>query len=48
MVHRAVRERRRGLLWKLGRDLLVLAAGAAVFSTLFILLSLILRGTVNW
>lgn len=48
MVHRAVRERERGPWWKLGRDLLVLAGGAVVFSTLYVLLSLVVHGTVNW
>ncbi len=46
MVHRGLPDR--GPLWKLGRDLLFVAAAAGAFSVLFILLSLVLRGTVSW
>jgi hypothetical protein len=47
MAHREF-GRERGVWWKLGRDLLFMAAAAAVFSVLFILLSLALHGHVNW
>jgi hypothetical protein len=47
MAHREF-GRERGAWWKLGRDLLFMAAAAAVFSVLFILLSLALHGHVNW
>jgi hypothetical protein len=46
MVHRGLPDH--GPLWKLGRDLLFLAVAAGVASALFILLSLVLRGHVNW
>lgn len=37
-----------GLLWRLGRDLLFMAAAAGVFSALFILGDLLFYGRVNW
>jgi hypothetical protein len=46
MVHRGIPEH--GPWWKLGRDLLFLIIAAGIFAALFILLSLALRGTVNW
>lgn len=46
MAHRGMPEH--GRRWKLARDLLIVLAVAALGSGLFILLSLILRGTVSW
>jgi hypothetical protein len=46
MVHRGMPEH--GPWWKLGRDLVLLAAGAVVFSALFILGDLLFYGRVNW
>lgn len=46
MAHRGMPEH--GPWWKLGRDLLLVAVAAVVFSALFILLSLALHGTVSW
>jgi hypothetical protein len=46
MVHRGLPEH--GPWWKLGRDLLMLAALAGVFSALFILGDLVIYGHVNW
>lgn len=46
MAHRGMPSRGPG--WKLGRDLLVVLTVAAVGSGVFILLSLVLNGHVNW
>jgi hypothetical protein len=46
MAHRGMPERGPG--WKLGRDLLLVAAVAVVCSGAYILLSLALHGTVSW
>lgn len=46
MAHRGVPDH--GPRWKLARDLLLLVIIAAVASVLYILLSLVLRGTVSW
>jgi hypothetical protein len=47
MMHRGA-GREHGWLWKLGRDLLVMAVFAGLFSVVFILGDLLFYGTVNW
>jgi hypothetical protein len=40
--------RERGRMWKLGRDLLMMAVLAGVMTALFILGDLAMYGKVNW
>ena len=47
MAHRGF-GRERGPWWRLGRDLLTVAAALALASALFILVNLVAYGHVNW